>query len=313
MKIINYIPVIFALLLFAACENVLDQEVDFEVEVTSSTPLQTTDSGFVAPVGTTLNFDFLGEPDFISFHYSRFIPTNSTLKFSSQAAWGTNIANTMSVFLSDSFTGLSMSDFVKDSIAVLTHNWINISDQCNLPVAANQIRPAAVNLNEYRGKEMVIAFRYKPTFAGDWQPTWVISNLNIENTMITDNSVVSNYIASSLGFTPFDVLNRATAYNNEPIAGVWSTVNPLAMEIRRTARDNKLNEDWLISQRILIPIGQTEVSPVAGLKNTTKSVTEHSHTFNAIGHYTLYFKAANTNYRHHSSVVRTVKVTITNP
>ena len=287
--------------------------------------MEFTDTAIIAPVGSKITFDFEGEPDFISFSYERFLPTNATLKFATQAAWGTHIENTLQVLVSDSFDGLSYKlvnnnldsidvpvfDFSLDSVNVATHQWTDITNLSNLPTTSNQKQVAVIPINEYRGKNLVIAFRYKTEFAADWQPSWTVSDLEIENTRITNDDNVSTYLAAIMGFTSFDILNRSNAYRNEYVSGVWSTTNTAAMQIRQTARNNALNEDWLISRPIEVPLGLTENSVPKGLKNTTLAVDNYSHTFNDIGEYVVTFKASNYNYKFHDSTSKTFKLIIT--
>jgi hypothetical protein len=311
MKIFRLITAAFVLIAGTSCEDVMEQKVGFEVEVAAASGLQFTDSSVIAPKGSTIRFNFDGEPDFISFSYVRFLPTNATLKFATQAAWGASIPNTLQVYLSESFEGLTTTDFGKDSIAVKTHAWQDVSTLSNLPVAANVKQNASLPINDFRKKKLVIAFRYKPTVADDWQPSWNITDLRIENTRITDNSLVTTFLAATMGFTPFDVLNRANAYRNEYVSGVWSTTIPAQIQMRQTARNNPLNEDWLISRPIEVPAGLTENSVAKGVKNTTLAVESYSHTFDQVGEYDITFKAANHNYMFSDSVSRTLKVVIT--
>ena len=59
----------FTLVLFPACENEMEQDLEFSVKVAPATNVQIEDSIVTAPKGTTLKFNFTGEPDFISFSY----------------------------------------------------------------------------------------------------------------------------------------------------------------------------------------------------------------------------------------------------
>lgn len=311
MKIRNFIIITFTFFLLTACEDVMEQKVNFEVKVEAGDYLQFTDTNIVAPAGSKIKFNFEGEPDFISFSYERFLPTNATLKFATQAAWGTHAENTLKVYLSSDFEGLKINDFDADSASVANHNWTDISELCNLPSVVNQKRNAEIPINDYRGKNMVAAFRYKTSFVDDWQPAWTISDLLIQNTRITDGSNVSTYLAATMGFTPFDIFNRANAYRNEYVTGVWSATNAASMQIRQTARNNPLNDDWLISMPIAVPRGLTESSTVTGVKNTTLTVDSYIHTFSNVGEYEVSFRASNHNYRYQSSVVKTIKIVIT--
>lgn len=298
--------------LFTACQDALEQPLKFDVTVEPDAGVSITDSVITAAKGTAMKFNFAGEPDFISFAYERFTPTNATLSFSTQAAWGTHIENTLSVYVSESFTGLLLNDFAKDSVAVSTHAWTNVSAMSNLPKVANTKQKAEIQVNDYRGKKLTIAFRYKTDFAADWQPTWIISDLLIENKLTTDNSKISTYLAATMGFSPFDMLNKTVAYNSESLAGVWYIINPAAMEIKRTARDNALNHDWLISKPIEIPLGQTENSAVTSVKNISNRVEKYVYKFDKVGDYIVKFNAANQNYKYSESAEKIIKIRITN-
>lgn len=84
-----------------------------------------------------------------------------------------------------------------------------------MPITTNLKKDASVSINEYRGKKIVIALRYKTDFKADWQPSWTVTDLLIKNTRITDNSEVTTYLAATMGFMPFDMLNRTNPYRNE--------------------------------------------------------------------------------------------------
>lgn len=312
MRLNKFLIIAVASLGLMACDSELKQPVEFLVEVEPAAGVIFTDSFYTAPVGTSLTFNFSGEPDFISFSYSRFIKTRPELSFSSRAAWGTHVANSLSVYVSEDFKGLAMNNFIADSTSIATHTWKNITSQANLPISANDTRTANIPLDDYSGKNLVIAFRYKPDFMADWQPTWVISNLNIANKLITDGSVASTYLAATLGFSPFDMLNRTTAYRDTLLSGNWSTKIPAELTINRTAMNNPLNHDWLISKPILVPAGITEESAVTGVKTMANRVESYTHTFTLPGEYILKFKAGNYNYLYSDSLVNSIRLIVTN-
>jgi hypothetical protein len=311
MKIKYFIIIALFATLIASCENELEQPVKFDVKVESADYVTFADSIYVAPVGSKIKFNFTGEPDFISFSYDRFLPTNANLKFSTQAAWGTHIENTLKVLISDSFEGLAMDNYENDKKLISNHNWIDISQLSNLPIAANIKQDATILLNDYRGKNVTFAFRYNTVFADDWQPSWLINDLVIENTRITDGTKEMTILAATMGFSPFDINNAENPYRNEYVSGVWSIVNPAAIQMRQTARGNELNDDWLISKPIEIPKGVVETGNPVNVKNTTLSVSDYTYTFDKVGEYSVTFKASNYNYRHHSSTLKTVKILIT--
>lgn len=316
-KIISVLS--FVLMLFSACQNELEQDLKFEVSVTPDTSIQVADSIVTAPKGTTLKFNFTGDPDFISFSYSRFNATKSILTFSTQAAWGTHIQNTLSVFLFETADTLLLNNPKIDSTTIVNRQWTDITSQCNLPVAANVTNKASVSLNDYRGKKVCIAFRYKTDVATDWQPTWTISNLQINDTVVNTTTKTKNVLAATMGFKPFDLLNMANPYNSAASAGVWNVAAPASMVITRTAIGGVLNSDWLISKPIAIDKGVNTLSvnptfttsSVIPVKNTTNSVASYSYKFTTPGEYTVTFFASNANYVRQLNTERKIKVIIT--
>ena len=301
----------FGLILFSACENELEKSLKFDVSVVPATNVLIKDSLVTASKGTTLQFSFTGEPDFISYSYSRFNPTKSVLTFSTQAAWGTHIQNTLSVFVAETADTLVLNNAKQDSARIATRQWTDITSLCNIPTAANVTNKATVALNDYKGKKVCIAFRYKTEFAADWQPTWTISNLQVNDTVVNNNTKVSTTLAAAMTFTPFDMLNVTSPYTSADLAGVWNLTNTAAMVIKRTASGSALNTDWLISKPLAIAKGVTTLSEATPVKNTTSLVNSYSYQFNTSGEYTVTFKASNANYLHHESVEKKIKIIIT--
>lgn len=306
------LPLVISILI-SACQDKLKDELQFNVEVEVAQGVQVTDTVITTSVNVPLNFIFDGSPDFISYTYEKFIPTWSTLEFNSQAAWGTHIANTLQVFLSDSMPVLELNKFKNDSVTILSHAWTEITDLCNLPSTTNNKTFNTINLEEYKGKKVVIAFRYKTSFVDDWQPTWLVSDLQIRNKLISDSSSVSDFLAASLGFMPFD-MNKgdSTAYLSSALSGSWFLDNPASMEMKRTSRGNILNEDWLISKPIEISDGLIEISPNNGIKNISNRLENFEYSFEKEGQYKLTFMAKNANYLFEETAIKTFTV-IVNP
>ena len=309
----------FVLMFFSACQNELEQDLKFEVNVNPDTNVQIADSIVTAPKGTTLKFNFSGEPDYISFSYNRFNSTKSILTFSTQAAWGTHIPNTLSVFLFETADTLLLNNPKQDSATIINRQWTDITSQCNLPIAANVTNKASISLNDYRGKKVCIAFRYKTDVATDWQPTWTISNLQINDTLINTTTKTKTVLAATMGFKPFDMLNMTSPYTSAATAGVWNVANPAAMVMTRTAIGGVLNTDWLISKPIDIDKGVNipsvnptfTASSVLPVKNTTIRVSSYSYQFATPGEYTVTFFASNANYVRQLNTERKIKVIIT--
>jgi Domain of unknown function (DUF5017) len=308
-----------ASILFSACQNELEQALTFDVSVAPADNVQIADSIVTAPKGTTLKFNFTGEPDYISFSYNRFNSTKSILTFGTQAAWGTHVPNTLSVFLFETADTLLLNNPKQDSATIVNRQWTDITSQCNLPVVTNVTNKASISLNDYRGKKVCIAFRYKTDVATDWQPTWTISNLQINDTLINTTTKTKTVVAATMGFKPFDMLNIANPYNSAASAGVWNIATPASIVMTRTASGGTLNTDWLISRPIEIAKGISTLSvnptvtssSVIPVKNTTIRVNSYSYQFTSAGEYTVTFFASNANYMRQLTTERKIKVIIT--
>jgi hypothetical protein len=301
----------FVSILFWACENELEQKLNFDVHVVPDTNIEIGDSVVTAPVGTTLQFNFTGEPDFVTFSYNRFNYTKSVLTFNTQAAWGTHSQNTLIVFLFETADTLLLNNPKQDSATIVNRQWTDITSQCNLPVTANVTNKASVVLNDYQGKKICIAFRYKTSFVADWQPTWIISNLQINDTIQNTTTKTKTVLAATMGFKPFDMLNMANPYVSAATAGVWNVANPASMVMTRTFSGGALNEDWLISKPLEIAKGINTLSPVIPVKNTTNNISSYSHRFTEDGEYTITFFASNANFVRQTSTERKIRVIIT--
>lgn len=311
MKFQIFSTLVFVLVLFSACENELEKELTFDVSVAPAANVQIGDGMVTAPKGTTLQFNFAGEPDFISFSYNRFNTTKSVLTFSTQAAWGTHFQNTLNVFLFETSDTLLLNNPQIDSTTIVNRTWTDITSQCNLPILANTTNKASVSLNDYRGKSVCLAFRYKTEFAADWQPTWTISNLQVNDTVVNTTTKTKTVLAATMGFKPFDLLNMANPYLTADAAGVWNLTNAAAMVVKRSPTGSALNTDWLVSKPIDVATGINTLSAIIPVKNTTNRVSSYSYQFSAPGEYTITFLASNTNYVRQISAERKVKIVIT--
>lgn len=301
----------FVSILFLSCENELKKQLEFEVSVAPASNVQITDSVVTAPKGTTLQFDFTGEPDFISFSFNRFNTTKSVLTFSTQPAWGTHIQNTLKVYLSETSDTLLLNNAKQDSTKIATRQWTDITALCNLPTIANTTNKATISLNDYRGKKVSIAFQYKTEYVADWQPTWTISNLQVNDTLINTNTRTSTTLSAAMGFSPFDLLNMTNPYLSADAAGVWNLTNTAAIVIKRSTLGSALNTDWLISKPLEIAKGVNTLSEIIPVKNMTNKVSSYSHLFSNSGEYTITFTASNRNYLYEEDTERRIKIIIT--
>jgi hypothetical protein len=312
MKRSVFVTLCLGILLFASCEDELDKNVEFKAEVRSSEYI-TIDAGGViyAPAGTNIDFDFSGDPDFISFSYNLFKQTTPTLKFTSVLSWNNDTNNTLQLYISGSFAGLNKTDARADSIAIAAHQWVNISPQCAFPATRNGSANSVVLLEEYRGRTIVLAFRYKTVNNTGMQPMWTINNLLVSNTFVGSGEETSVVEAATMGLTPFDMFNLTDPYQMTTSAGgIWDISTPASLKIRQTQAKRDLNEDWLLSKPFEISSGVVVKGLGTPVKDISNNVNSFSHTFKERGEYTVTFTATNYNFKHHSEVQKTFRMVI---
>jgi hypothetical protein len=311
MKQSIFIVVCMALML-ASCKEELDKSVDFDAAVRNSESFTIDADGVIyASSGTNFSFDFSGDPDFISFSYDLFKATTPTLKFSSLLNWNKDTDHTLQLYISDSFAGLNKTDARGDSTAIADHPWVNISSQCVFPATQNGSENSSVPLNEYRGRTVVLAFRYKTYSNTGWQPMWTVGNLRISNALIVTGVETSVVEAATMGFTPFDMFNPGDPWQTSTsAAGVWDISAPASLKIRQTQANRDLNEDWLVSRPFEVSSGIVVKGSGTPVKDVSNKVDSFSCTFKEKGEYTATFVARNYNYKNHSEVRKTFRIII---
>jgi len=310
MKFRIFAMIITSILLFAACENELEKSIDFDVAIVPTDSITFGDTAVFAQAGTSMTFRFDGNADFISFQCIRFTPTTSTLSFTAKPSWGTHIENTLKVFLSKSFTGLTLNNFNIDSTAIATHVWTDITNLCSLPIVANESKRSNISLKDFNGQQVTLAFQYQTTYAADWQPTWLLSDIQMNDTVVGSTEKTMTNLAATMGFSPFDMNNKNNPYLSESSAGTWNITTPAAIEIKRTASNNPLNNDWLITKPVPIASGVYDTSAVISVKNISSIVNEYAYKFTKKGTYKVRFFASRWNYQYKSSMERDLYIVI---
>ena len=304
------------------CENELDRSVDFDVK--ASTPAGVlAGSSFSVDAGTPVTFSFSGDPDFITFfsgeaghEYSKKdlfeVPADeitSVLKFDNMPQYET-IPNSLKLFVSTDFTGITGKDKVADSIMIVNHQWKEISSSAGFSATSNTTNKSEINLNEYLGKKLTIAFKYDPQQNTATQPTWVLTDLLIENTL-KSSGTISQIKASAMGFKVIDMVSK-TPYKNDGGSGVWDLRNidksPSVMRIQSSPSNQPINEDWLISNPILI--NSRPADKGVGIKKMSVDMESYNYTFNTSGTYTVTFVARNSNIEHFSEIIKVFVITV---
>ena len=316
--------IIFAAVIMslASCENELDRSVHFDVTASTSTGVLT-GASFSLDAGTPVTFNFTGDPDFITFYSGETghefskkdlleVPVDeitSVLKFDNMPQYGT-IPNSLKLYVSTDFTGITGKDKTGDSTMVVNHQWNEISTSANFSTASNTTNKTEINLNEYLGKKLTIAFKYDPQQNIATQPTWVLTDLLIENTL-KSSGTTSQIKASAMGFTALDMVSK-TPYKNDGGSGVWDLRNiaksPSVMRIQSSPSNQPINEDWLISYPVVINSRPADTG--VSIKKMSVDLESYEYTFNTPGTFIVTFVARNSNYEHYSEIVKDFTVTV---
>lgn len=303
-----------------SCEDALKQPVKFNV--TASTDEGTiSGDAFVVDSGKTITFNFTGDPDFITFYSGEsgheYVKRNlvetpaeeitSTLKFNAKPQYGI-IEGTLKVYLSTTFEGLRGYDKLTDSLAVIKNQWTDISASCNLPTLNNGTVDVALPLNDYMGKKLTVAFQYITNQNTSTQPTWIISGLQIENTL-KSSGAVSAIKASNMGFQALDMLALTAPYKNTGGSGIWNLSN-IATEIRiqSSPSGSSINDDWVISNPLIINSRLTDKG--VAIKKMSMDLDAYNYTFNKKGKYIVTFLAKNANFESSNELIRQFEITV---
>ncbi len=318
---IKILTLLFFSLMIWSCENELTEKVSFGVSTSADDTKKSSADTITVEVGKPITFNFTGDPDFITFYsgesgheYSKRnfleIPIdkiNSKIKFKVEPQYG-KIEGTLRVFLSTTFKGLKGNDKQKDSVEIANHNWTEISASCNLPTASKKKVNVEVPIDDYLGKnKLTIAFQYKTESNTQSQPTWIISDLRVENTL-KKTGVISSIPTTSMGLKPFDMLS-GKPYDSNKKSGVWN-LSKIKKEVRIQSSKvgAPLNNDWLISNPILINSRKGDKG--VAIKKMSVDLDFYKYTFKKAGVYTITFVARNANYETSSEIVKHILIKV---
>jgi hypothetical protein len=317
------------LLFFTACENGLEKNItSFDVTAASVGSTWSGDT-LIVKKATAVDFTFAGDADLITFfsgetdhkysednlnRISENLISNSRLQFLNTPTDGI-IPGTLKVYISTTFNGLVKNNKVLDSTAVVTHNWVDITDSCKLSSTSGIASSSVYSLKKYMNERLrlTVAFKYKTDQNTAVQPSWSIKDFKIVCKYTAGDSLL--FRAVGMGFTPLDMYNYTTAYaNSSSKAGSWNTggfiASPSELKILKSDVGTAMHEDWLISNPIVVN-GRT---PDTGLpvKPISNVVDNYQYKFSTAGVYTTSFLAQKVNYVSADKVLKNIIIKVIN-
>lgn len=302
------------ILIFFSCKKEVD-DIVFSVELDTANGLE---------AGKPVIFNIKGNPNYITFYSgeqgSAYQYKNLTslsepdmkafLRFTGKVE--NAVANsTLSVLISDSFTGLVANNYKTDSTLIVDHQWHTIIPSTDLPITQNQEKKLDIDITNYLNKPVTLAFRYATIpHATIQQPKWTISDFRIVLKLASGYEKESQ---DSLrrGFLPFDFNNKAAPYTIGAVAGRWNiTANQKSFVMTNTAAGltQVSNLDYVVSRPMLL----NEVSPDAGvaIKSVKDRIDSYSYVFNSPGSYQVAFVAKNATGKAEKEIIKYLKVNV---
>ncbi len=305
---INHIMAALFFVGLVSCEKMDIKPLAFDV-VSDSANYTLKTSGAVA------TFRFSGKPDNISF-FSGEVGRRYMFK-DRDTATGTPILrfataknagvqpNSLNLFISSDFSG--------DTTAINSATWTNISNRATWASAISNtaVPSGAVNLSDYAGKPVYIAFRYNAA-AGSIQNKWTITSFSLRNELADGTA----YTIDSL--PTFSSVNN---YGNTSTVPAWVAKTTLSASKWALAAANLtftgaasavLATDSVEAWAITGPINLKKVTPDAGvsIQSMSNYLPFYTYTYLKAGNYEPVFVASNANVNKQNSVAKKLAITI---
>lgn len=306
---------------FAGCKDALDAPVEFTVVLSPTDPSvtfeQVDDTTFRAQVGQVANFHFEGNADFITLKYNCFNEADATLSFDQKVTMFPNQEN-VKLYLSTSPLQLQKNNAKADSALIRDHEWIDLSDKVTWAKEKDETTSTSIDMKEYRGQSIILAFCYNTLETGTKQPMFTISNLQMNYRTVKDQKVFKTVTASTMGFQPFDmlVMDDSVSYHStdpdEKKIGCWDcsfkNEDKTALIMRQGMMGSKtLNWDWVFTNPIYISRGKDDEVKKVVIKNYYLAAEDYQFTLEETGEYTITFLATNANYKQNVRTTKTFK------
>ena len=306
---------------FTGCNDALEAPIDFTVLLSPEDPSaafeQVDDTTFRATAGQVANFHFEGNADFITLRYNCFNEADAALTFDQKVTMFPNQEN-VKLYLSTSPLQLQKNNAKADSALIRNHEWIDLSDKVTWAKEKDETTSTSIDMKEYRGQSIILAFCYNTLATGNKQPMFTLSNLQMTYRTVKDQQVFKTVAASTMGFQPFDMLlmDDSVSYHStnpdEKKIGCWDcsfqNEDKTALIMRQGMMGSKtLNEDWVFTNPIYISRGKDDAVKNVVIKNYYLTAEDYAFSLEETGEYTLTFLATNANYKQNVRTTKTFK------
>ncbi|MGJ1445388.1 DUF5017 domain-containing protein [Sphingobacterium spiritivorum] len=348
MRSIKKLMVFLSVFVLISCEkNISPDPVNFNVELFNNSDIITTKF----KVNDTLNFKFSGNPDRITFYSGEtgrmYVnrnkitdpSTNNILRFY------TNRGNSGSdqlqlLYTTDSVIYTQFNS--KDSIAIPSANWKDISDRVTWATGASNVQSGDISLKNEAGTgsgKIWLGFKYTAP-AGVVQGTWTVGNIDLRHyvgdtyyTILTSAIVIPTAFPSftvSPGWGTVNVTNPSLKWTltggssgnaniGQSLSSNFSTQS-FTIRGNTNSTTSRQTENWIVSgpidlKRVLPDYGVSVKNKTENAENVSKGFyaspkANFTYRFTKPGTYEMVFFSQNdTGFGEHSTT-RTVKVEI---
>ncbi len=274
----------------------------------------------VVAAGEPVTFDFIGNPDFITFfsgeNGKKYENVNRStaegkpiLQFTSLRANGSQDGS-LQVMVSNDFQGILPGNQPTTIKRISDATWLDITSRVQLSEGASK-HSGEIDLSDFGAleKPVYIGFKYTGK-SGSIQNKWTISGLSIVNKLPDESvytlanltsGVIANYGIANI-FSPGWVAQRITNEYNWVVASSSLTVTGA------TATASEDAEAWVMSG----PVQLREVTPDVGIfvKGMDIKTEDFSYIYTSPGTYSATFVGASTNIYGSKEIIRTVNVNV---
>jgi len=306
MKLIQLLLLIGTLSFYSCKEEIDIATPEFEVSTESKS----------YKVNEEVNFNFEGNPDFISFYsgevgHDYFYKDNRIidkgivkLSFNTNVQYGTQ-AGMFSVMASTDFDG----DY-SDISHVTAATWTDITNRFTLATSTAFTNSGEVDISDLveDGKPLYIAYKLTVRDAdlyGAWR-VW-----RIQAYRLTTETVLGTTVLGDMNTSGFQMVDKDPLGPSKTRSSVTAATLSLYTAVVTNENRNVDTETWIISGAF--NAGKFEAGPdrpIAIKGNVTGYTANYKYTFTKPGTYKCYFVASNNNIYGAKEVVREIEVNI---
>ncbi|WP_243348120.1 DUF5017 domain-containing protein [Parabacteroides sp. FAFU027] len=268
--------------------------------------------------GDTVNFNFTGNPDYITFfpgtpgyeyRYSGVAQRDgdsSLVYFSTKLGATTGTTGTLTVLASNDFTG------TMDSANIKKATWVPVTQKFKLATTTTAVESGKVRIDTISGidkkRPVYFAFRFvsdsiKTTT--DITKPWMITAFSFTNYFSNGITYQLANDMRSAGFVTKSLKNSSNYW--------YFSNSTLTFAINAKSVGTAGDEDWVISRALDMRCVPADAGLVVKSLKTTGLITSYSYVFTQTGVFTASFVAKNQSYDTAKDVVRQMIVKVVNP